>query len=154
MYDDSYRNDRSRPTLFVKTLLALALPVVFVPINALLCTVGFAIINGLLELLLVPPLQSHSTWAHFGWVVLMLGGAGGLYGLSFALLPFTRFFLWLPAFGAISWLVYWFVFQSPPDASEVNVTSAIVVAVAVVLLAALASRFTYRLANDNESADE
>ena len=83
-------------------LLAFSLTLVGPLIGVFLCSVGYLGTIIVLESTIVPPLHSPPNYGQLGVLLILFGFFGLLYGASFGIIPYTRFFLWLLAFLLIS----------------------------------------------------
>ncbi len=130
---------------FQRGLVSLCLGLVGVPVGAVLCSVGYLAVIFLLESAFVPPLHSPENYGQFGFLLIVFGFLGLFYGASFALLPYSRFLLWLPAFLLISVFALSGDIAKHFDATEVTCTAMIIVGAQIVILALLTSTIVRRL---------
>jgi hypothetical protein len=123
---------------------AFLLAAIGAPIGAILCSVGYFGIIIMLETAFVPPLHSPANYGQFGFLLVLFGFFGLLYGASFGLIPYTRFFLWVPSFLLISYLAISGEIATSFDVTEVTCTAMIIVGIIIVALAAATSFFLRR----------
>lgn len=125
-------------------LTAFLLAAIGAPIGAILCSVGYFGIIIILETAFVPPLHSPANYGQFGFLLVLFGFFGLLYGASFGLIPYTRFFLWVPSFLLISYLAISGEIATNFDVTEVTCTAMIILGIIIVALAAATSFFLQR----------
>ena len=130
---------------FPRGIVSLCIALVEIPIGAILCSVGYLAVIFILESAFVPPLHSPHNYGQFGFLLLVFGFFGTIYGASLAMIPYTRFLLWLPAFLLISFFAISGDVAFHFDASEVTCTAMMVIGVVIVLLALLTSVIVHRL---------
>ena len=88
-----------------RPVVSIALAVGGATLGAALCSIGYIFVVFALENVLVPPFRSPANYGQFGFTVIFMGIIGFFGGASFALIPYTRFFFWLPVFAFIPILV-------------------------------------------------
>jgi hypothetical protein len=125
-------------------LTAFLLAAIGAPLGTILCSVGYLGVTILLESAFVPPLHSPANYGQFGFLVIFFGFFGFFYGASFGLIPYTRFFLWVPSFLMISHFAISGEIASNFDVTEVTCTAMIVIGIVIVALAAATSFFLQR----------
>ena len=133
------------PVQFNRAFAALCLGLVGAPVGAILCSVGYLAVIFILESAFVPPLHSPANYGQFGFLLIIFGFFGLFFGASFALIPYTRFLLWLPIFAIIALVTTSGDVAAHFDATEVTCTAMLVIGALIVALALLTSIVLSRL---------
>jgi hypothetical protein len=130
---------------FNRAFTALCLGLVGAPVGAILCSVGYLAVIFVLETAFVPPLHSPENYGQFGFLLIIFGFFGLFFGASFALIPYTRFLLWLPVFAIISLVATSGDVAAYFDPTEVTCTAMLVVGALIVAFAFVTSAVISRL---------
>lgn len=112
--------------------------------GALLCSAGYLAVVLILESTCVPPLRSPANYGQFGLLLISSAFFGLLVGASFALIPYTRFVLWMPFFVVITLTATSGNIAAHFDPTEVTCTAMLMVGALIVALAFLTSSMLAR----------
>lgn len=127
------------PSSFDRRTAAIWIGLTAAPLGAFLGSFGYVIVVLILEGSYVPPLHSPESYGQFGILPIMLGFWGGVFGASFAAIPYVRFVVWLPLF----LLILFFAALIDPvrdfDPYDVTCTAMIIIGLIFILLAFVTS---------------
>ena len=139
-------NETSDSAPFNRAFAALCLGLVGAPVGAMLCSFGYLAVIFVLESAFVPPLHSPENYGQFGLLLIIFGFFGLFFGASFALIPYTRFLLWLLVFAVITLVTTSGDVAANFDPTEVTCTAMLVVGAMIVVVALVTSVVISRLA--------
>jgi hypothetical protein len=142
--------DTEASAVVARKMASLLIGLLGAPLGATLCSLGYMMVVQFLERACVPPLNSPSSYGQFELKLILLGFYGLIYGVSFGLIPYTRFLLWLLIFGVITIFLFYGDVSDNFDPTEVTCAAMIVIGCMIVSLAALTSIYAGRISAANE----